>query len=356
MPQARITDLAQPDTGTARFAGLPGRAPKRSDLADYPASWYLLCPTQDLQQGPTSIRALGRDLVAFKTESGRIAVMNARCSHMGADLAKGKVVGEAIQCPFHGWRYGCDGRCSHIPGMPEIPARARQNVYPTVERFGMIFFFNGPDALFPLSSVFEEMPANLVAARPVEFLADCTWFMVAAHGFDGQHFATVHSRKLHAPLAVDCPSPFARRSRYTADVLGHAYYDRLLRRFAGNTVTVSITTWGGTIVVITARFARATSRFAICLSPMEGGKTQCRVIPFARRAATLPGRLLVQPLDLWVRRLFTGAYLIDETESLGSPRYNPSSFVAADADMVDYFRWVAELPRPTYAAENRTTR
>ncbi len=271
--------------------------------------------------------------------------MDGRCSHMGADLGRGKVVGNCLECPFHGWLYAPDGRCTHIPQMTEVPERARQQVFPVVERHGMVFFFNGRLALFPLPFLFDEEPQHYVAASPVSFVADCTWFMVAAHGYDSQHFETVHSRKLHGPLQVDCPAPFARRSRYSATVLGDAYYDRLLRRFAGSTVDVSITTWGGTVVTISGRFRRATSRFMICLTPLENGKTQCHVIAFAPRAQSLPGRFLVQSPSLWLRRLFTGAYLIAETESLGSPRYNPLSLVDADREMIDYFCWVAELSK-----------
>jgi nitrite reductase/ring-hydroxylating ferredoxin subunit len=292
---------------------------------------------------------LGMDLVAYRTEAGQVVVMNGRCSHLGADLGKGTVVGDCIQCPFHGWRYGPDGHCTHIPQTDKIPRRARQRAYPAVERHGMVFFFNGPEPLFPLPFFFDERVVDFTPAAPVEFVAKCTWFMVTAHGYDGQHFETVHSRRLHAPLVVDCPAPFARRSRYTADVLGGAYYDRLLRTFVGPTVEISITTWGGTMVLITGKFKRAMSRFMISARPIEGGKTLCHVVAFARKERHRVAHYLVQPLSLWIRRLFTGAYLIAEVESLGNPRYNPSNFVEADREMIEYFRWAATLPKPADA-------
>ncbi|NIV18360.1 MAG: Rieske 2Fe-2S domain-containing protein [Woeseiaceae bacterium] len=320
------------------------RAPDESAFPEYPESWYLLCSAGDIDRGPLSLQALGKDLVAFRTEGGEIVVMDGRCSHMGADLGRGRVRGDCIECPFHGWQYGPDGSCAHVPGAAEVPEAAKQAVYPAVERHGLVFFFNGEKALFPLPFIFDAAPEDYVAAKPVTFIADCTWYMVAAHGYDTQHFETVHSRRLHAPLVVDCPAPFARRSTYTADVLGNAYYDRLLRRFAGKTVRISITTWGGTIVVITGEFANATSRFMICLQPIEDGKTECTVVPFAPGIRNPAARWLIQPLSLWVRRLFTGGYLIAETEALGSPRYNPRSLIEADREMIEYFHWVTNLP------------
>ncbi len=328
------------------------QVPRGSDFVNYPSSWYLFCLARELDRGPLSKHMLGVDLVAYRTDAGRVVVMNGRCSHLGADLGKGKVVGDCIQCPFHGWRYHPDGHCTHIPQTDKIPPQAGQRTYPAIERHGMVFFFNGPEPLFPLPFFFDERPEDFIPAAPVQFVADCTWFMVVAHGYDTQHFYTVHSRKLHAPLAVDCPVPFARRSRYTADVLGEAYYDRLLRKFAGPTVEISITTWGGTMVLITGKFKRATSQFMISAMPTEDGKTMCHVVAFARSTRHQLARYLFQPLNLWVRRLFTGAYLIAEVESLGNPRYNPSNFVEADGEMIEYFRWAAKLPRSAYATSS----
>ena len=335
-----LNDELRPATQASALSRLPGRA----DFVEYPASWYLFGPSRELRIGPVSRSILGRDLVAYRTEDGRVVVLDARCSHLGADLGKGRVVGNCIQCPFHSWRYGPDGRCRRIPQTERIPDTAKQRAYPAVERHGMVFVFNGPAPLFPLPFFFNEEVDHFISARPVEFVAECTWFMVAAHGYDAQHFESVHSRRLHGPMVVDCPAVFARRSRYTADVLGDAYYDRLLRRFAGRTVEISITTWGGTIVTITGRFKRATSRFMIALRPLEGGRTLCQVVAFAPRARHALARVLIQPLSLWVRRLFTGGYLLAETRSLGGPRYNPHSLIEGDREMSEYFRWAATLP------------
>jgi len=218
----------------------------------------------------------------------------------------------------------------------------------------MVFFFNDLEARFPLPFFFGEHPAEFVAAPPVEFLADSPWYMVAAHGYDLQHFETVHGRRLHGPLLVDTPEPFARRSRYTADVVGSAYYDRLLRRCVGATVEISITTWGGTLVLITGRFRRASSRFIIALEPLESGQTLCRVLVFAQRASGLFRRSL-RTLDLRVRRHLTRAYLVDEVRGLGSPRYHTVNFSEGDRDMIEYFRWAATLPPPGHEGSTATS-
>ena len=351
--------LEQSDAISASIAGRqrPNHSTDQSTnlltFVDFPASWYFFSLTKELDKGPVSRQMLGTDLVAYRTDSGRIVVMAGRCAHLGADLSKGKVVGDCIQCPFHGWRYDPDGYCAQIPRGHRIPQRALQRTYPAVERHGIVFIFNGSTPLFPLPFFFDEKVEHFTRSAPVEFIASSTWYMVAAHGYDTQHFETVHSRKLHAPLSVDCPGPYARRSRYTADVLGDAYYDRLLRQFAGPTVDISITTWGGTMVLITGRFKRAMSQFIIAIQPIENGQSLCHVIPFARISSNRFSRILLQPIDLWIRRLFTGAYLIAEVNSLGNPRYNPTNLIEADEEMIEYFQWAAALPSPIYSMSEK---
>ena len=173
---------------------LPAKMPKAPPISSFPAnpaSWYLMCHKRELRKGPVAKRMLNRDLVAFQTESGKIAVVDARCSHLGANLGCGEVVGETIQCPFHNWRFGTDGRCKKIPGSTEIPAFARQQSYPVAELQGYIFFFNGVEPLFPLPFFDGEIPGDFRAAKVISYEADASWFMVAAQGFDRQHFESV---------------------------------------------------------------------------------------------------------------------------------------------------------------------
>ena len=170
-------------------------APPAEVFPEYPASWYLFGESRELRQGPVSRRILGRLLVAFRTESGRLVVMDGECAHLGADLGFGDVVGETIRCPFHHWQYGCDGACVAVPGQGpgqgRPPAFARQRTYPTEERHGYLFFFNGREPLFPLPFFLNDQglgedPTGYVASKVFRYVADCTWYMNSAHAFDRQ--------------------------------------------------------------------------------------------------------------------------------------------------------------------------
>jgi len=282
----------------------PEQAPPASLFPDHPASWYLFGPSAGLARGPWSKELLGKRLVAFRTESGAVAVLDAHCAHLGADLGCGEIVGETIQCPFHHWRYGRDGVCAHATGCAAPPAFARLQTYAAEERHGYLFFFNGPRALFPLPFFLDESPEAFVAGKAFHYVADCNWYMNAAHAFDMQHFLAVHDRRLVAPPQVDCPLPFARRNRYRAEVVGGSVYDRILRTFAGDVVEISITVFGGPFVLVTGDFGRVMSRF---------------------------------------RRLFTHGYLAAESRRLRGTRYQPRGLGAADGDLIAFFQWLVSL-------------
>lgn len=316
-------------------------APVADKFPAYPATWYLFCTSGDLQKRPLSKATLGRRLTAFRTQSGRVAVLDAHCSHQGADLGLGCVRGEAIQCPFHHWQYDGAGHCVHIPHEDSIPEFALQRSYPTVERHGFVFFFNGPKALFPLPFFLGERPEDFVAGTPFRFVADCPWYVLVGNGFDTQHFRTVHDRRMIGEEQVDSPEPFARRIQFEAEITGDSIPDRALRAFTGNRVKISITSWGGSFVVVTGTFRRFRSYILILPQPNNEGKLLTEVIVFMPRR-TLS---LLRPLSLWIRRRFTMAFMQNDIDQLPGIQYRPHTFTEGDRTLVEFMHWLVSLPQ-----------
>jgi 3-ketosteroid 9alpha-monooxygenase subunit A len=83
-----------------------------------PSGWYQIGWSQDFEAGrPVPLHYFDQSLVAFRGESGGLHVLDAYCRHMGAHLGHGgKVMGDEIECPYHGWRWsGRDGANTCIP-------------------------------------------------------------------------------------------------------------------------------------------------------------------------------------------------------------------------------------------------
>ncbi|CAN5852690.1 hypothetical protein BH11VER1_BH11VER1_15180 [soil metagenome] len=330
MPTVAISD----ESGQTSFAG---DVPSASAFPTHPAAWYFFCQEDDLANGPQGRRIFGRDVVAFRTARRHVVVLDARCSHLGADLACGKVVGETIECPFHNWRFGDDGLCREIPATKQIPAFARQRSYPVAVRHGAVFVFNGSEATYPLPFFAEEEPENFVSARAFSYTADAGWPMVTSQGFDTQHFESVHDRRPLRPPELQRVSPFALRNRMDVENVGTSVRDRLLRTFVGPAVSMEIWNWGGVNFSVQAKFLRVCSRFLIFFRPLEDGRTHFDVLVFTRRG--LPA------LTLPVRRWFTRQHLVSEAMQVRGTQYRPSRLIPVDAGMIECFRWLASIPQ-----------
>jgi nitrite reductase/ring-hydroxylating ferredoxin subunit len=120
-----------------------------------PRGWYQVAYADDLAPGEIlRLHYFDRELVAFRTESGRLVVLDAHCPHLGAHLGHGgRVEGERIRCPFHGWCFDVDGECREIPYARRVPPNARTRSWPSVERNGMVMVWYDPDGADPLWEV-----------------------------------------------------------------------------------------------------------------------------------------------------------------------------------------------------------
>jgi hypothetical protein len=264
---------------------------------------------------------------------------------MGADLSKGRVVGDSIECPFHGWRYGPDGDCKHVPHAASIPSFAKQKSFATVERHGYVFFFNRTVPLFPLPFFMSETPDDFIASKAFHFRAKSSWYMLAAHAFDVQHFETVHQRRLLAPPIIDTPLPFARRNSYSAEVCGSSMRERVLGLLGGKMVSMSITAYGGTMFLLSGKFRRSETKFIINAIPTDDGECDTYGIVFARRGNSKnPFIRIINRATLHIRRAFTFGYLRDEARDFAGARYRPGRFIENDREVIDYFNWVVKLP------------
>uniref|UniRef100_UPI002618C28A Rieske 2Fe-2S domain-containing protein n=1 Tax=Mycobacterium sp. TaxID=1785 RepID=UPI002618C28A len=88
--------------------------------------WFMVGWSPEFPVGEVRpLHYFGEDLVAYRDEQGELHVLEAHCKHLGAHIGHGgKVVGDCVECPFHGWRWGPDGCNKYIPYQPDRPNRA----------------------------------------------------------------------------------------------------------------------------------------------------------------------------------------------------------------------------------------
>lgn len=346
-----------PTAGELPTLAAPGFvAPTAAQLAAPPAAWYLFGRSEEVRRGPLTKYRLGHELVAYRTESGKIVVLAARCSHLGADLGRGTIAGDCIRCPFHHWNYADDGRCVQIPSQTTIPSFAGQQAFPAVERHGLIFFWNGSEPAYELPFFEGIDPAELERGRPFTFEAVCSWYLLVANGFDAQHFQSVHDRRLLEQPRMMASRAQTRAMEYDAEIVGDSIFDRLLRRFVGRNVRISITNQGGPLVFVKGDFRRAKSRILIAINPLPQERTQVEVIVFGPRSRNGLAALINRWIGLEIRRWFTQGFMEDDIAKLPGIVYNPATLVESDRMMVEFLQWLAALPKQPGSLDPRKSR
>ncbi len=104
------------------------------------------------------------ELAVWRSATGKLAAWKDRCPHRGMRLSHGFVRGETLSCIYHGWVYGTDGGCKHIPAHPALtpPAAICAEGFACVEANGVLW-------LAPVGMA--EDPPRLVDLRPVRTLS-----------------------------------------------------------------------------------------------------------------------------------------------------------------------------------------
>lgn len=286
------------------------------------ASWFPVARSARVRPGRVlRAEAPGGDLVLWRPEAGRVAALNARCPHLGADLGQGTVEAGAVRCPFHGWTFGPDGACVGAPGCATPPRRRAQTV-PVQERWGFVWAAN---TLAPPFDLPEPPPGNWRTLRPPSQSIAAHPHLVIGNGLDTTHFDALHGfEPLAEPvLTVDPP-------RVRVEMHGRPR-SQVLRRLIGGDVRFRFETTGGHLATVeTFAPIRLWALFSATPTP-TGCRTQVVV-----RLPRGPVRAL---------RAFVGLYALlhDDARVLERLRFR-RAFAPADAPLAAFAGVVDGLP------------
>jgi 3-ketosteroid 9alpha-monooxygenase subunit A len=120
----------------------------------YARGWHCLGLASEYKDGkPHTLNIFGRRLAAFADASGSVRIVDGFCPHMGADLSTGRVEGDTLVCPFHGWQWDGDGNCRSIPYCKRVPQKAKIGTWHTFEQNELLFVWHDPEGNPPPESV-----------------------------------------------------------------------------------------------------------------------------------------------------------------------------------------------------------
>ncbi|ARV59118.1 (2Fe-2S)-binding protein [Nostocales cyanobacterium HT-58-2] len=121
--------------------------PEQNQEFDWKKCWYPVCFVQDLPKNrPYSFSLYDEPLVLFRNHDGKLVCLVDRCPHRAAKLSDGQITDGKIECFYHGWQFGSDGECLHIPQLAtdaKIPTNACVKSFEVVERQGIVWMWAG---------------------------------------------------------------------------------------------------------------------------------------------------------------------------------------------------------------------
>lgn len=107
--------------------------------------WYVAALSDELGGNPLGRIYLDTKVVLFRDDAGVAHALSDRCPHRFVPLSAGRVVGGALECPYHGLRFDGTGACAHNP-QGEIPRQAAVRSYPLIEKHSLLWIWMGDAA------------------------------------------------------------------------------------------------------------------------------------------------------------------------------------------------------------------
>jgi phenylpropionate dioxygenase-like ring-hydroxylating dioxygenase large terminal subunit len=105
------------------------------------AFWHPVADSASVTAQPSAVRLLGHDLVLWRDAAGVAVAFADQCPHRGARLSLGRVVNGQLECPYHGWRFGSDGRVAAVPALPhwQPPISHRAQRFELLEKYQLLW-------------------------------------------------------------------------------------------------------------------------------------------------------------------------------------------------------------------------
>jgi vanillate O-demethylase monooxygenase subunit len=196
--------------------------------------WQVIAFAREIGQTPLARTGCGEEIVLFRTASGQPVALADRCPHRLAPLSLGRVVGDQIQCGYHGLCFDAGGQCVRVPGQDTVPRQAKVRNYPLIERHAFAWIWLGDPALADPATIPDvhwcDDPAWAVSDGYHHFRAN--YQLVNDNLLDLSHESFVHEDTIgneavaEAPFTVSLDGDRVRMHRDMYDMEAPPFYKR----------------------------------------------------------------------------------------------------------------------------------
>ena len=159
-------------------------------------AWYVAAWSAEVGRSLSPVTIHGERIVLYRTEGGAPAALEDACPHRKLPLSKGRLVGDRVECGYHGLTFDCTGACVAAPTQADsIPRRARVRSYPVAERYRLLWIWMGdPEKADPAAII--DIPnygsPDWGQTDGGAMDIDCHYLWVCDNLLDPSHVAWVH--------------------------------------------------------------------------------------------------------------------------------------------------------------------
>ena len=314
--------------------------------------WYVACGSDELTPRQTLHRQLlGEPVLIGRDSAGQVFAFRDTCPHRGTLLSRGAFDGQEVECPYHGWRFGTDGRCTAIPSLTsedEVDVAAvHTRPYPAVESDGVIWVYVGA-----ANSELPEVPClpdvGFKHRLHLSMLFDCPIDLAVMGLMDPAHGAYVHASHLwrkkrdsHQKTKSFSPTAFGwRMDRHAASSNSKAY-----QLFFGGRPETEISYQLPSVRIEHAELGKHHYGGLTVCTPIS--KTQTMVHHLM--AWSLPGGPVLKPIARLMGRRFLGQDRDAVVHMRDGQLFDPPMMWMRDADQ--QARWYLKLKKTWLEAE-----
>ncbi|MGQ9872339.1 aromatic ring-hydroxylating dioxygenase subunit alpha [Leptodesmis sp.] len=145
-----------------------------------PNHWYVVARSREVSDRPLGIVLWQQDIVLYRDSQGQVQALEDRCPHRFVKLSRGCVVGDDLECAYHGWRLNGKGQCTTVPYLEanqKLPPGAIRH-YPVREQDGFIWLYPGDVADLQATSL---EPMGLPEWEHLNYIATVSVIDAKAH-------------------------------------------------------------------------------------------------------------------------------------------------------------------------------
>ncbi|MBI3797140.1 MAG: Rieske 2Fe-2S domain-containing protein [Deltaproteobacteria bacterium] len=320
-----------------RLLGRPILAEGEDGL--FTQSWFPLCLSSEVATGKVlGADFLGGRVVVFRATNGVAQVLSAYCPHLGADLAVGDVYEDTVRCAFHHWQYDQDGVCVKTGIGDPPPPSACLFKFPTAEKHGIIWAFNGEAPHFEVPDF--PYPADELVVKVETFrqLVNVDPWVICCNTPDIQHIKALHG------ITFDQQDPDEEIEWTDHSML----YDFKGRHANGEPIEYRVGIFGTSIFYQSSTFNGRWFGFIAPLGLPRPGQCKTYMVIAARKSdsdAASTEAFLKFAMDLEKR------VVSEDVPILQTIHFKPGTLTKSDKALGKFLQYLRNFPRAHPSAE-----